>query len=161
MYHLHLVLKNREETQYELSLKQCSMYEQIKEENIDDIIIYNDSRFNESDKGFIMNDLKNELKKQYGSLNIYEEKMKFYTIKANHEGESILIKDIPSISMESSLIIKTDDLDGLLNKLYGLSDFYQMMYKYKPLEPEPENCDEENVDVVEEEDEAEEEFQYY
>jgi hypothetical protein len=148
MNHLHLVLKKQEETRYELSLKQRKMYEQIEGEFIDDIIIYSDSSFNESDREFIRSDLNKELKKQY---NLFEEKMRY----SNNA--------VPSIIMENRLIIKTDDLDGLLNKLYGLADFYQMMYKYNPLalsEPEIEEA-EETEDGEEEGDEYEGQFHYY
>ena len=132
MYHLHLVMKQKEETRYELSFRQKMMYENVAEENIDDIVIYNDSSFTEADIGFIRNDIVNELKKQY---NVFEEKMR-YSGNLN-------------IIMDSRIIITTNDVEELLMKLYGLADFYQMMYKYRLLEPQELDIYEETENIEE------------
>jgi hypothetical protein len=141
-----MVLKNKEETAYELSFKHRKMFESIDEEKINEIIIYSDNCFVESDIGFIRNDILNELKKQY---NVHEEKMRYFGTL--------------NISMDKRIIIKTYDVEELLDKLFNLGDFYQTMYKYKPLdldEHEPEIDEDEEADDGEE-DEYESQFHYY
>jgi hypothetical protein len=158
MYHLHLVLRKHKDAQYELSLKQRKMYEQIEGDNIDDIIIYSDSCFSKLDRDFIRNDIKNELKKEY---RIFYEKMRYHNIGVNQGDETCLINNIPSIVMEKRIIIKTDDLEGLTNKLYSLADFYQMLFKYEPLSPIEPEINEEEIEGIEEGDEYDGDFQYY
>lgn len=156
MYHLHFTIKENRENRYELSIKQKMMYDDLEGDNIlDDIIIYSDFKFMESDINFMKNDISKELKANH---KVFDSKMNYMEIRVNNNGREVFI---PSISYTDKIIIETEDMDGLLNQLYGLSDFYQMMYKYKPLPPpEPEIEDEEEENENEEEGGVEE-FQYY
>jgi hypothetical protein len=158
MYHLHFVVEEYKVNTFKLNCIVKNMYDCIKYSNnlLCDIPLYSDSSFSKSDINFIKCDLIKELKQNF--------KVKHYLNKsANIEYFDINNNKIviPTIVTDNVIYVNTDNVNDLILQLYNICDFYQTLFKWRPLEPK-DNFEEIFDDDIYENDEHENDiYEFY